>query len=170
MFYTLRRSSEDFVWGVSRRGLCSRGEVYFAGMRRSSITLAAELPMLPSRAFFVFFDWTFTTIRAGFRRPALTSSESASASVIVALNSPVLRCFGRCLRIRVKVCWNPRSSNLGCKVVDGKDTSSGKISHTCPLHLVPELLSPLHLRHPSLCREEIPPPGLGYRSRCPLWS
>ena len=44
---------------------------------------------------FTFLDWTLTTMRAGFRRPTLTRSERASASVIVALKSPVRRCFGR---------------------------------------------------------------------------
>jgi hypothetical protein len=61
-----------------------------------------------------FFDCTLTTIRAGFRRPTRTSSESASASVMVALKSPVRRCFGRQVRIRVNAAWNPKSSNLNC--------------------------------------------------------
>lgn len=84
---------------------------YFAGIRRSSIT---SFPPPPSAPFvLVFFDCTLTTTLAGLRSPTRTSSDMASASVIVALNKPVRRCFGRCVRIRVSVWWNPRSRSLG---------------------------------------------------------
>ena len=49
------------------------------------------------------FDCTLTTTRAGFRKPALTSSDIASASVIVALNKPVLLCLGSLDRMLVKL-------------------------------------------------------------------
>lgn len=45
---------------------------------------------------------TLTTAWAGLRKSAW-SSESASASVIVALKRPV-RCFGSAVRIRVRLC------------------------------------------------------------------
>lgn len=59
-----------------------------------------------------FFPWTLTTIRAGFRKPTLTSSDNPSPSVIVALKRPVRLCFGKWLMILVSVVWNPRSNNL----------------------------------------------------------
>lgn len=83
--------------------ICRQGwdEMYLAGILRSWTT--SPILRLPSTSRVIFFDCTLTTTRAGFRRPTRTSSESASASVIVALNSPVRRCFGRWLIIRVIV-------------------------------------------------------------------
>lgn len=77
----------------------SRVGTYLAGVLLSSTTALFS----SVRFFSIFFACTLTTIRAGFRRPTLTSSERASASVIVALKRPVLLCLGRCVMIRVKV-------------------------------------------------------------------
>jgi len=51
---------------------------------------------------------TFTTTRTGFRRPVLTSSLTASVSV--ALNNPVRRCFGRACIIPVNDSLKPMSN------------------------------------------------------------
>lgn len=55
--------------------------------------------------------WTFTAILTGLRRPVLTRLPR-TASLTLALKSPVLRCLGRREMIFVKVSLNPRSSNL----------------------------------------------------------
>ena len=85
---------------------------YFAGIRRSSMTSFSAFAPLTLDFPFTLLACTFTTMRAGFRSPTRTSSDSASASVIVALKRPVLRCFGRAVNIRVKAAWKPRSSKL----------------------------------------------------------
>ena len=51
-------------------------------------------------------------MRAGFLKPTRTSSDSVSASVIVALKRPVRLCLGRWVMIFVKVPWNPKSRSL----------------------------------------------------------
>lgn len=87
------------------------GNVYFAGVLLSSIIWPLSSPSRPCVPL-IFFAWTLTMMRAGFRRPTLTNSERASASVIVALNKPVRRCFGRWVIIRVREAWNPKSRSL----------------------------------------------------------
>jgi len=69
-------------------------KLYLVGILLSSIT--SPISRFPSPLLrTIFLDRTLTTMRAGFRRPTRTSSERASASVIVALKSPVRRCLGR---------------------------------------------------------------------------
>ena len=71
---------------------------YFAGILLSSTTPPGTfLPLLSRR----FLACTLTTTWAGFRKPTRTNSDNASASVIVALKSPVRRCFGRWVMMRV---------------------------------------------------------------------
>ena len=93
---------------------------HLAGMRRSSIVSRCSLSNF--KPVLVFFDWTLTTTFAGLRSPARTSSDKASASVMVALNRPVLRCFGRWVSIRVRTFWKPRSRRLDRFAVEKKDT------------------------------------------------
>ena len=52
---------------------------------------------------------TLTTTRTGLRSPVRISSDTAS--VMVALKSPVRRCLGRVCRIPVRLSLNPMSSN-----------------------------------------------------------
>jgi hypothetical protein len=52
---------------------------------------------------------TLTTMRTGFRRPVLTSSDTAS--VIVALKRPVRRCLGRDRSIPLRFSLKPMSNN-----------------------------------------------------------
>jgi|SRR6266850_1643979 len=74
---------------------------YPGGIRRS-VSTSPEATGISSTAS-SRLDCTLTTTRAGFRKPALTSSDIASASVIVALNKPVLLCLGSLDRILVKL-------------------------------------------------------------------
>lgn len=92
---------------------------YFAGIRRSSINSPSCVPPVKPFAL-TLLDCTLTTMRAGFRNPTRTSSEIASASVMVALNKPVRRCFGRCVRMRVRTWLKPRSSNLRVAIVSAR--------------------------------------------------
>ena len=64
---------------------------------------------------------TLTTTRTGFRSPVRTSSETAS--VIVALNNPVLRCFGKHCSIPLKLSLNPisNSRSASSKMSNSKD-------------------------------------------------
>jgi hypothetical protein len=111
-------------------------------------------------------DCTLTTIRAGFRKPALTSSDIASASVIVALNKPVLLCLGSRDRILVRLCWKPRSSNLRSDVIKW-------VIYRVPLTFTDLLrqeqapLAPLCSQKPYFCRVKTLPRDQEYQLRCP---
>lgn len=81
---------------------------YMASPSPSSPSPAFRL--VPALAMALRLASTLTTIFTGFRSPTRTSSDKPS--VIVALNRPVRRCFGRCESIRVSEAENPRSRSL----------------------------------------------------------
>lgn len=130
----------------------------------AGILLSSMISPIWEELTFNFLDWTFTVIRAGFRSPTLTSSERASASVIVALKRPVRRCFGRWVTMRVMAAWKPRSNNLR-KLIRKRSTRNWS-DLTYLLHLTPGLLILLHSPNFDLCPGGTPRSYLEFQSRC----
>lgn len=91
---------------------------------------------------------TFTTTRTGFLSPTRTSCPNAS--VIVAENNPVRRCFGRCDSKRVRVGVNPRSNNLEKKATKIQlfvFATSPDLKRTYLPHPIQELPIPSYCLH-----------------------
>lgn len=134
--------------------------------------MISPFPDLPSEIRFLdFLDWTLTTTRAGLRSPTRTSSDKASASVMVALKSPVRLCFGKCVMIRVNAFWNPKSRSLRNRDKDEWDESNKlSMNPTYLPHPGQAPPSPSRSRPSSLSLLEIPPLGLAclsqYRHQC----